>query len=212
LVDNSLIETPADIYKLFKRKEDLINLPRMGEKSAENLLDAIKNSKKPTLARFIYALGIPNVGETTARELARYFGSLSMLREADVEALQQIPDVGPVVAQSIADFFIEKHNIEVLEQFRLAGIRWKDDAEQRKSSNFSNISGKTFVLTGTLPNLTREDAKERIESLGGKVTSSVSTKTNFVVAGIDPGGKYDKALKLGIEILNESDLLELLQH
>ncbi len=181
LVDGDHISTPADLYNKLDDKK-LISLSRMAKKSASNLLEAINKSKRTALAQFIYALGIRNVGVTTARELARYFGNFNRFKETDVETLQQVPDVGLVVAQSITDFFSEKHNIEVIEQFREVGIQcmWQEeDVEVRKlqnSSSTNSISGKTFVLTGTLPNLSREDAKEKIENLGGKVTSSVSKK------------------------------------
>ena len=152
----------------------------------------------------------------TAGELVRYFGSFNSLKEADIETLQQIPDVGLAVAQSIADFFAENHNIEVIKQFDLVGIKclqWEEDVDVRKEQNGAiGISGKIFVLTGTFPNLSREEATEKIENLGGKVTGSVSKKTNYVIAGTDAGGKYDKAVKLGITILDETELLQLLQH
>lgn len=213
LVDTDSIRTPADLYLLDEDK--LISLPRMGKKSASNLLESLRKRKKPTLAQFIYALGIPNVGVITARELARYYGSFSRLQEADVEALQKIQDVGLIVAQSIVDFFAEKHNINIIKKLFSVGIELKEniDVQQTQSSDNNNlITGKNFVLTGTLSNLSREDAKERIENSGGKVTGSVSIKTNFVVAGVDPGGKYKKALELGVDILNEAEFLELLQH
>jgi len=212
LVDSDLIRTPVDLYKLDIAA--LVSLQRMAEKSASNVLESVKESKNITLARFIYALGIRNVGETTARELVRYFGNFNRLMEADVETLQQIPDVGLVVAQSIADFFAEKHNIEVIQQFRSVGIRWEEDVDVQKAQNgasTSGISGKTFVLTGTFPNLSREDVREKIENLGGKVTGSVSKKTNYVVSGTAAGGKYDKAVKLGVTVLDEAGLLQLLQ-
>jgi len=213
LVDSDLIRTPVDLYKLDIAV--LVNLQRMAEKSANNVLESVKESKNTTLARFIYALGIRNVGETTARELVRYFGNFNRLMEADIETLHQIPDVGLVVAQSIADFFAEKHNIEVIEQFRSVGIRWEEDVDVRKAQNgasASGISGKTFVLTGTFPNLSREDVRKKIENSGGKVTGSISKKTNYVVAGTAAGGKHDKAVKLGITVLDEAGLLQLLQH
>ena len=151
---------------------------------------------------------------TTARELARCYDSFSRLQEADVEALQKIQDVGLIVAQSIVDFFAEKHNINLIKKLFSVGIELKEniDVQQTQSNDNNLIAGKIFVLTGTLSNLSREDAKERIENFGGKVTGSVSIRTNFVVAGVDPGGKYDKALELGVDILNEAELLELLQH
>jgi len=215
LVDSGSIKTPADLYTL--DDAELISLPRMGKKSARNVLAAINKSKNTTLARFIYALGIRNVGVTTSRELARYFGNFSRLKEADVETLQQIPDVGLVVAQSIADFFAEKHNIEVIEKFfsDQVGIELKENVDVLKiqdDNNANRINGKTFVLTGTLPNLSREEVKGKIEKLGGKVTGSVSKKTNYVVAGTAPGGKYDKAVELGVTVLDEAELLQLLQH
>jgi DNA ligase (NAD+) len=215
LVDSGSIKTPADLYTL--DDAELISLPRMGKKSARNVLAAINKSKNTTLARFIYALGIRNVGVTTSRELARYFGNFSRLKEADVETLQQIPDVGLVVAQSIADFFAEKHNIEVIEKFfsDQVGIELKENVDVLKiqdDNNANRINGKTFVLTGTLPNLSREEVKGKIEKLGGKVTGSVSKKTNYVVAGTAPGSKYDKAIKLGVTVLDEAELLQLLQN
>lgn len=208
LVDNTIVRTPADIYKL--GISALANLERMAEKSANNLLAAIEKSKHTTLARFIYALGMRNVGEATAKELARYFGSLDRLMNATLEELQQIADVGPVVAQSLTDFFAEPHNREVIEQLRTAGVHWQEN-EGAVQIPVHAISGKTFVLTGTLPNLSREDAKEKIEALGGKVSGSVSKKTDYVVAGADPGSKHDKAVELGICIIDEAGLLQLLQ-
>lgn len=210
LVDNATVRTPADLYKL--NIAALAGLERMADRSASNVVAAIAKSRSTTLARFIYALGIRNVGETTAKELARYFGNLAQLLAADAESLQQVPDVGPVVAQSIADFFAERHNREVIEQLRAAGVHWQEGSgTQQEKLSAGRINGRTFVLTGTLPELTREDAKERIEAAGGKVTGSVSKKTGYVVAGADPGSKYDKAIELGITILDEAGLLQLLQ-
>jgi len=210
MVDHAIVRTPADLYKLGLTA--LVNLERMADKSANNILSAIEKSKQTTLARFIYALGIRNVGEATAKELAAHFGSLDRLMAADHERLQQIPDIGPVVAQSIVDFFAEKHNCEVIEQLRLSGVHWAEhEGKAELNSEAAALAGKTFVLTGTLPTMSREEAKERIESLGGKVTGSVSRKTDYVVVGADPGSKYDKALTLGIAILDETALQELLQ-
>jgi DNA ligase (NAD+) len=221
LVDNAIIRTPADLYKLGLAA--LAALDRMGEKSAGNIINEIEKSKDTILARFIYSLGIRNVGEATARDLARYFGGLDRLMEADVETLQQVSDVGPVVAQSIADFFGERHNREVVEQLRTAGIRWKEDAgtqaadhaagsaHLRAGAASSKIAGRTFVLTGTLPSMSREEAREKIEAMGGKVAGSVSKKTDYVVAGADSGSKYDKALELGVVLLDEAGLIRLLQ-
>ena len=206
LVDNDIIKTPADLYKLDIRA--LANLERMAEKSAANLLAAIEKSRKTTLARFIFALGIRNVGEATAKDLARHFGGLDALMAADAERLQQVTDVGPVVAASIARFFAEPHNVEVVEQLRAAGVRWEEGAPAPLAN--SPIAGKTFVLTGTLPTLTRDVAKQLIEALGGKVAGSVSKKTHYVVAGTEAGSKLDKARELGVTILDEAEFRELL--
>ncbi|KIO50246.1 NAD-dependent DNA ligase LigA [Nitrosospira sp. NpAV] len=214
LVDNAIIRTPADLYRLGLAA--LAALERMAKKSAGNIINAIEKSKHTTLARFIYSLGIRNVGETTAKDLARYFGNLDRLMTADTEVLQQVPDIGPVVAESIVDFFAERHNLEVIEQLRAGGVRWEEGsgtqlAEADSGVGLGQLRGKTFVLTGTLPNLSREDAKEKIEALGGKVTGSVSKRTDYVVAGSDPGSKYDKAVELRIAILDERGLLQLVQ-
>ena len=210
LVDNAIIRTPADLYKL--GLSALAGLTRMADKSASNIVRAIEKSKNTTLARFIYALGIRNVGEATAKELAHYFGSLDQLIKADAETLQHVSDIGPIVAQSIVDFFSEPHNLEVIEQLRFSGIRWTENSGQADSVIQQLVlSGKTFVLTGTLPHMTREEAREKIEERGGKVTGSVSPKTDYVIAGLDPGSKYDKAVKLGVKILDEAGLLQLLQ-
>ncbi len=207
LVDAVIVKTPADLYKLGLLA--MVNLERMAEKSATNLLAAIEASKVTTLARFIFALGIRNVGESTAKDLARFFGNLDALMAADTDRLQQVPDVGPVVAASIARFFAEPHNVEVIEQLRAAGVSWPEGAPAATVS--SPISGKTFVLTGTLPGLTRDEAKDMIEALGGKVAGSVSKKTDFVVAGAEAGSKLDKAQTLGITILDEIQFRELLK-
>lgn len=206
LIDNAIVKTPADLYKLGILA--LANLERMAEKSATNLLAAIEKSRQTTLARFILALGIRNVGEATAKDLARHFGSLDSLIAADVDSLQLVPDVGPVVAASIARFFAERHNVEVIEQLRAAGVRWEEGMPSLVAS--SAIAGKTFVLTGTLPTLTREDAKELIEARGGKVAGSVSKKTDYVVAGAEAGSKLTKAQDLGVTILDETQLKGLL--
>jgi len=208
LVDNRIVRTPADLYKLGIAK--LAELERMADKSAGNLLAAIEKSKQTTLARFIYALGIRNVGESTAQDLARYFGNIDRLAKADAETLQQVPDVGPVVAQSIAGFFAEPHNLEVIQQLLAAGVRFAETVFLRLDTA-SPVYGKTFVLTGTLPRLTRDEAQQRIRDAGGKVSGSVSKKTDYVVAGADPGSKYDKARDLGVTILDEAGLLKLLK-
>ncbi len=204
LVDAGIVETPADIYRL--DVQTLAELERMGEKSAANLVQAIQRSRDTTLARFIFALGIRNVGESTARDLAHAFGDIRALMDADQDCLQQVPDVGPVVARSIAGFFQETHNREVVAKLLAAGIRWADVPVPAAGP----LVGKTVVLTGTLPTLTRERAAARIEAAGGKIAGSVSKKTSYVVAGADPGSKYDKARELGIPVLDEEGLLHLL--
>ena len=210
LVDHAIVKTPADIYKLDMTL--LSGLDRMAKKSADNVVKAIEKSKDTTLARFIYALGIRNVGETTAKELAYYFGNLEQLMTADEERLRQVPDIGPVVAQSIINFFSEMHNREVIEKLRATGVHWQEGVGTKRTKTIEGrVSDKTFVLTGALPSLSREEVKERIELAGGKVTGSVSKKTDYVIAGDDPGSKYDKAIELGITILDEAQLLQLLQ-
>jgi len=206
LVDAAIVKTPVDLYRLGVLA--LANLERMGEKSAQNLLMAIEKSRGTTLARFIFALGIRNVGEATARDLARHFGKLDALIAADVDALQQVPDVGPIVAKCIAEFFAEPHNREVIEQLRAAGVHWAEGEPQ--GSVAGALAGKTFVLTGTLPTLSRDEAKARIEARGGKVAGSVSKKTHYVVAGAEAGSKLDKAQALGLAILDEDGLRVLL--
>jgi DNA ligase (NAD+) len=205
LVNGQVVKTPADIYKLGLAA--LASLERMAEKSASNLIAAIEKSKATTLERFIYALGIRHVGETTARDLARHFGNLDALLAADEVRLMEVPDVGPVVAQSIVRFMAEAHNREVIEQLRAAGVRWPEGEGSAREAGL--LTGRTFVLTGTLPTLTRDQAKARIEALGGKVAGSVSKKTDYVVVGADPGSKADKARELGIRILDEAGLLQL---
>lgn len=212
LVDSGLANHLSDIYRLdFKA---LADLDRMAEKSAQNIIDALEKSKKTTLARFIYALGIRNVGEATAKDLARYFGSIEAIQHADIEELQQVPDVGPVVAESIVNFFSELHNREIISTLTTsveqggAGIHW--DAVTAQAGMRGIFTGKTFVLTGTLPSLGREDAKGMIENAGGKVSGSVSKKTDYVVAGADAGSKLTRAQELGLNILDETQLLKML--
>lgn len=207
LVDRGLVHTPADVYGL--DLATLAGLERMAEKSAANLLAAIEASKATTLARFIFALGIRNVGETTAKDLARHFGSLDRLIAASEADLLAVRDVGPIVAQSIAQFFAEPHNLAVVGKLRAAGVHWVESAAAQPAAGV--LSGKTLVLTGTLPTLTREAAKERIEAAGGKVAGSVSKKTDYVVAGAEAGSKLAKAQELGVAILDEAGLLALLE-
>lgn len=216
LVDCGLVHTPADLYRL--SLEQLAGLERMGEKSARNLLDGIAASKSTTLARFIYALGIRNVGEATARDLAQHLGSLDALMqplpedetEAKLEVarridrLTEVRDVGPVVAESIVDFFAEAHNREVVAELIAAGVHWP--AIEKKLDIEGVFSGKTFVLTGTLPTLSRDEAKALIEAAGGKVAGSVSRKTSVVVAGSEAGSKLAKAEELGVTVWAEEEL------
>jgi DNA ligase (NAD+) len=207
LVDADLVRTPADLFRL--DLGTLERLERMGRKSAENILKALDRARSTTLERFVYALGIRHVGESTARDLARHFGALEPLLAASEEDLLAVPDVGPVVASSIARFFAEPHNREVIAQLRAAGVHWTDGAPQRVAAG--PLAGRTFVLTGTLPNWTRDEAKGRIEAAGGKVAGSVSAKTDYVVAGEEAGSKLDKARALGIAVIDEAGLRRLLE-
>ena len=206
LVERELVHTPADVYAL--TQDTLAGLDRMAEKSAANLVAAIEASKHTTLARFVFALGIRNVGEATAKDLAQVFGSLDKLIDATESDLLAVRDVGPVVAQSIIQFFAEPHNIEVVRKLRKAGVHWPESAGSSQSTGI--LAGKTLVLTGTLPTLTRDAAREKIEVAGGKVAGSVSKKTDYVVAGEEPGSKLEKAQALGVTILDEAGLLALL--
>jgi DNA ligase (NAD+) len=207
LVDEGIVRTLPDLYRL--GLANLVALERMGEKSAANLLAGIEQSKATTLARFLYGLGIRQVGETTAKDLARHFAALDRVVDASEAQLLEVPDVGPVVARSIRMFFDQPHNREVIAQLRAAGVHWPEgDASAAAAPR--PLAGKTFVLTGTLPTLSREQAKERIEAAGGKVAGSVSKKTHFVVAGVEAGSKLDKARELGVTVLDEAGLSALL--
>lgn len=204
LVDSDLIVSVGDIYHL--KKSELENLERMGEKSALNLLDQIEKSKKTTLARFLYSLGIREVGEATAKQLAIYFKTLPALESASEELLQSVPDIGPIVAAHIVHFFKEKHNRDVISKLIKAGVHWEEVKERKNMP----LADKTFVITGTLDSMTRDEIKEHLEALGAKVAGSVSSKTSYVIVGADPGSKYTKAKKLGIHILEEKAFLKLL--
>ena len=206
LVENEMVENPADLYEL--TSEAVAKLERMAEKSAANVITSISASKSTSLERFIYALGIRNVGEQTAKDLASHFGDLEALMQADEEALQGVPEIGPVVAASVHRFFAEPHNREVIKRLVSNGVHWKK--VKKSVARSSALAGKTFVLTGTLANMTRDEAKKRIESLGGKVSGSVSKKTDYVVAGDKPGSKLDKAQQLGVAVLDEPALLKLI--
>ena len=210
LVDAGMVETPADIYALKDKREALIALDRMAEKSADNLLAAIEQSKTTTLPRFLFALGIRNVGEATAKDLARHFGSLDALLAADADALMTTPDVGPIVARSLVDFFAEPHNREVIAALRQAGIAFQEGAGGSAATGV--LAGKTLVLTGTLPSLSRDAATELVEAAGGKVAGSVSKKTHYVVAGSEAGSKLEKAVALGIPVLDEQEFLAMLDN
>ncbi len=206
LVDRGLVRTVADLYAL--NPSQLADLERMGEKSAENLVRAIERSRRTTLARFLFALGIREVGEATARTLAGHFASLDAITAADEEALQGAPDVGPIVARHIVSFFAQPHNREVVAALRTARVEW-EEGEPRVVP--TPLAGQTFVLTGTLSTLGREEAKSRLLALGAKVAGSVSARTRYVVAGADPGSKLERARELGIEVLDEGAFLGLLQ-
>ena len=205
LVDSGVIRTLPELYTLGVAK--LTALERLGEKSAANLVAGLEKSKQTSFARFLYALGIRQVGETTAKDLARHFGGIDRLIAASVDELLQVNDVGPIVAQSIRAFFDQPHNVEVVEQLRAAGIHWN---EQEAALGPQPLAGKTLVLTGTLPTLSRDDAKALVEAAGGKVAGSVSKKTSYVVAGAEAGSKLDKARELGVAVLDEAGLQELL--
>lgn len=207
LVDAGLLHSPADLFGL--TVDRLAGLERMGEKSAQNLVAAIEKSKQTTLARFIFALGIRNVGEATARDLARHFGQIDALLAADLEALQEVSDVGPVVAASLVAFLGETHNREIIERLRVVGVVWAEAAPVDTGPRL--FAGKTLVLTGTLPTLKRDDAKALIEAAGGKVAGSVSKKTAFVVAGEEAGSKLEKAQELGVPVIDEAAFLKLLE-
>jgi DNA ligase (NAD+) len=207
LVDSSLVESLPDIYAL--TQETVEGLDRMAEKSAANLIAHILASKKTTLARFLYGLGIRHVGETTAKDLAKHFGGVRRLMAASVEELLEVADVGPIVAASVHAFFNEPHNVEVVHALLQAGFEWPESEGAARALPLP-LAGKTFVLTGALPTLTRDDAKEMIESLGGKVAGSVSKKTDYVVAGSEAGSKLARAQELGIALLDEAALLALL--
>ncbi len=207
LVDSGLIRTLPELYTLGIAK--LSALERMGSKSAQNLVEGIEKSKQTTLARFLFSLGIRHVGEATAKDLARHFGSMDKVMDAKVEELLEVNDVGPVVAQSLRTFFDQPHNREVVEQLRAAGVHWVE-GEGLISDAPRPLLGKTLVLTGTLPTMSRDEAKELIEAAGGKVSGSVSKKTHYVVAGAEAGSKLDKARDLGVTILDEDGLRALL--
>ncbi len=207
LVDAGVIRTLPDLYKLGLTA--LVQLDRMAEKSALNILKALEASKETSLPRFIYGLGIRHVGEATAKEFARHFGTLDALMNASLEELLQVADVGPIVAQSVLTFFAQAHHQEIVAQLRACGVRWPEGPPAERAS--LPLAGKTIVLTGTLPNLGRDEAKAMLEAAGAKVAGSVSQKTSYVVAGSEAGSKLEKALALGVPVLDELGLLALLK-
>ncbi len=207
LLHLDLLKDVADIYHLHEHREKLLTIEKMGEKSVQNLIDSIENSKKTTLAAFIYALGIRGVGETTARMLANTFQTLDALRVADIEALKKTPDVGDITAEWIADFFQAPHNLEVLDRLLAAGIHW--DAPVAPSRQ--PLNGESWVVTGTLSTMGRDEATQLLQALGARVSGSVSSKTKCVVAGEKAGSKLDKAEKLGIAVINEAEFIQLMK-
>ena len=219
LVDEGLVKSPADIFTL--KPEDLIApttatkdlekpVKRMGPKAASNLLESIGKAKHTTFARFIFALGCRHVGEATALSLAQHFCTLANLEAADVEALTKVDDVGEIIAESIHAFLKEPHNRTVIEALVASGVVWPV-VEPRPAAEASEVAGKTFVLTGTLPTLTRDEAKDRLIAAGAKVSGSVSKKTDFVVAGAEAGSKLEKAQTLGVKVIDEETLLAMLE-
>jgi DNA ligase (NAD+) len=208
LYDEKLIENISDLYHL--KVEDLTKLERMGKKSAENLMIALENSKKTTLARFIYSLGIREVGESTAKSLANYYRSLDVLKNSNEESLQQVADVGPIVAKHIVNFFRQDHNNEIIEALLAAGIKPEIPSQPADKEQLP-LAGKTYVITGTLESMSRSDAKQHLEELGAKVTGSVSKNTTAVIAGDKAGSKLTKAKDLGVEVLDEAVMLTLLK-
>jgi DNA ligase (NAD+) len=206
LVDENLINTSADLYGL--SVEVLSSLDRMGKKSAENIVQALGNSKSPVLAKFVYALGIREVGETTALNLAKEYKTLAAIKNANFDQLIEVQDIGPIVARHIVNFFQQEHNLEVIEQLISAGVKVqvvKDLA--RDEHSMSEFFGKTLVITGSLPTMSRDEAKEKLLAVGAKVTGSVSTKTDYLLAGDKAGSKLTKAEKLGVRIIDESTML-----
>ncbi len=218
------MKSVADLYELtlddllaMKRAADerdgttpeTVKSGKVATKWAENLIAAIDKSRHTTLERFLYSLGIPNVGETTAKTLVRYFGGLDAVMNASQEELLEVPDVGPIVAAHIHAFFAEPRNRKVVADLRKNGVEWKEHAPQR--TNEGPLAGKTVVLTGSLVSLTRDEAKDKLEALGAKVSGSVSKKTSFIVAGAEAGSKLDKAQELGVDIWDEAKLTEFLR-
>ena len=206
LVDMDLIKHVDDLYRL--TEADIAELDRMGEKSAQNLIEALEKSKKTTLPKFIFALGIRDVGETTARNLALHFATLEAIKKASIEDLLEVSDIGPIVAEHVKTFFNQQHNLDVIAGLLQASINWP--AIKKLPAKSQPLRNKTFVITGTLTSMSRDEAKEKLQSLGGTVSGSVSKKTDYVIVGETPGSKYDKAKRLGVETLSEDKFLKLL--
>lgn len=206
LLHLDLLKNVADIYCLHEHREQLLTIEKMGEKSVQNLFDAIENSKKTTLASFIYALGIRGVGETTARMLANTFQTFDALKAADLEALKKTPDVGDITAEWIIDFFQAEHNVEVVNRLLEAGIHWDAPIAPTRQP----LNGESWVVTGTLSSMGRDEATQLLQALGARVSGSVSAKTKCVVAGEKAGSKLEKAEKLGVLVMNETDFLSLM--
>ena len=207
-VEEDRIKNPAELYEL--TKEELAERERMGEKSAQNLINSIEASKSTSLARFLFALGIREVGEATAQSVAAYFGNLPAISRASADELVKVPDVGPVVAKRIRDFFDEEHNLGVIRQLQDLGVHWPD-TDPAQVAEDGRLTGKTFVITGTLPGMTRDEAKALIQKEGGKVTGSVSKKTSYLLAGEKAGSKLSKAQQLDVEVLDLDGLRALLE-
>ena len=206
LLHLDLLNNVADIYSLHQHREQLLSIEKMGEKSVQNLFDAIENSKKTTLAAFIYALGIRGVGETTARMLAQTFQTLDALQAADLEALKKTPDVGAITAEWIVDFFQAPHNLEVLQRLLAAGIHWDAPIAPTRQP----LNGESWVITGTLSQMGRDQATQMLQALGARVSGSISSKTKCLVAGEKAGSKLEKAEKLGVSVMNETEFLALM--
>jgi len=207
LVEKNFLHSVDDIYKL--DVNTLATLERMAQKSAQNVIDAINKSKNTTLARFIYALGIRNVGEATAKDLSTHFGALQAILDADFEALLRVNDVGPIVAESILQFFSEPHNRQVIVSMQALGVHWPEHQGRKQTTGI--LQNKTFVLTGTLPTMSRDEAKALIEAAGGKVSGSVSKNTDYVLAGTDAGSKLEKAQSIGVNVIEEAELKKMLE-
>jgi len=207
LIDAELVLDPADLFKL--EEGDISPLEHLAEKSARNIISAIQARKRITLPKLIYALGIRNVGEETSRDLAEHFGTMEKLKKAGLQDLEKIKEVGPIVAKSVFDWLSSKRNSELLEKLKKVGVRIESPAFAKSQARKQKLKGKTFVLTGSLETVTRDEAKEKIRSLGGEISESVSKKTDFIVVGKEPGSKYEEAKKLGVKTIGEEEFLKM---